>query len=68
MTRLRTMEGISLKMVKEKWGEETRLALIQSAQKHLIHQHIIQVADYLQLTAEGKFLADGIAADLFREE
>lgn len=68
MTRLRTMEGISLKVVQENWGEETRLALIQSAQKHLIHKHIIFIDDYLQLTAEGKFLADGIAADLFSGE
>ena len=68
MTRLRTIEGISLKTVSDKWGEEKMLALIQSAQKHLAHHYIICKDDYLQLTAEGKFLADGIAADLFTGE
>jgi oxygen-independent coproporphyrinogen-3 oxidase len=68
MTRLRTIEGISLKMVKEKWGEEKTLALVQSAQKYLTYKHIIIIDDHLQLTAEGKFLADGIAADLFTGE
>lgn len=65
MTRLRTIEGIPLARVSENWGEEKMNALIQSAQKHIGHGQLILSNHFLQLTAEGKFLADGIAADLF---
>lgn len=65
MTRLRTMEGIPLAGVKENWGEEKMNALVLSAQKHIGQGQLILSNDFLQLTAGGKFLADGIAADLF---
>lgn len=65
MTRLRTMEGIPLARVRENWGEEKMNALILSAQKHIGQGQLILSNGFLQLTAGGKFLADGIAADLF---
>jgi len=36
------------------------------AQKHIARGHIVPVNDVLRLSAVGKFLADGIAADLFQ--
>ena len=68
MTRLRTMEGIPLAGVRENWGEEKMNALVLSAQKHIRQGQLILSNDFLQLTAGGKFLADGIAADLFTNE
>ena len=68
MTSLRTIEGISMKRVTETWGEEKQAQLINTAQKHILRGHLILVKDILQLSAEGKFLADGIAADLFTDQ
>lgn len=68
MTRLRTSEGILLKQVIDNWGEEKHKALIRSAQKHISRGYLIQTNVALQLTAEGKFMADGIAADLFTDD
>lgn len=65
MTSLRTIEGISLKRVAESWGDEKKILLINTAQKHITCGHLVLVNDILQLGADGKFLADGIAADLF---
>ena len=65
MTSLRTIEGISLKRVAESWGDEKKILLINTAQKHITCGHLVLANDILQLGADGKFLADGIAADLF---
>jgi len=66
MTSLRTIEGISLKRIKENWGDEKLSLLLGLAQKHIIRGHIVPINDVLRLSADGKFLADGIAADLFQ--
>jgi len=66
MTSLRTIEGISLKRVKENWGDEKSALLINTAKKHIADGRLILLNDVLQLSADGKFLADGIAADLFQ--
>lgn len=68
MTSLRTIEGISMKRVTEDWGNEKQAQLINTAQKHILRGHLVLVKDILQLSAEGKFLADGIAADLFTDQ
>ena len=66
MTSLRTMEGSSLTKIKNEWGEEKYAAFMESTQKHMLRGHMILVDDTIQLTAVGKFLADGIASDLFQ--
>lgn len=68
MTSLRTIEGISMKRVTESWGNEKQAKLINTAHKHILRGHLVLVKDILQLSAEGKFLADGIAADLFTDQ
>lgn len=66
MTGLRTIEGISLIQVAERWGGNNAQILQKSAEKYIrsgqarIHNH------HLQLEPSGKFFADGIAADLFQ--
>jgi len=67
MTSLRTMEGLSLEIVKSSFGEEKIAPLLKEANQWISSQHIILQNDYLQLTAKGKFMADGIAADLFSD-
>lgn len=65
MTSLRTIEGTSLLKIADDFGETKALSIAGSAQKHIDLGHLKNTNDVLQLTAEGKFLADGIAADLF---
>jgi oxygen-independent coproporphyrinogen-3 oxidase len=65
MTSLRTVEGMSLSKIAADFGDAGALSIEQAAQKHIDLGHLKKVNDVLQLTAEGKFLADGIAADLF---
>jgi oxygen-independent coproporphyrinogen-3 oxidase len=65
MTSLRTMEGTSLTKVAVSFGEENASLLANAAQKHIARGYIVVTDNALQLTADGKFLADGIAADLF---
>lgn len=66
MTSIRTLEGCSLKRVAEQWGTAAATALRERAGKHLARETITLTSDErLVLRPEGKFLADGIAADLF---
>ncbi len=65
MTSLRTIEGISLTRIRMDWGDDIASSLLVSAQKYIGNGYLLQVNDVLQLSKEGKFLADGIAGDLF---
>jgi oxygen-independent coproporphyrinogen-3 oxidase len=67
MTSLRTLEGIALDFLEKNWGEERKEAVMKAAQMHLDQQNIQLQNQHIVLTAQGKFLADGIAADLFVE-
>jgi oxygen-independent coproporphyrinogen-3 oxidase len=67
MTSLRTMEGISLSFLQNNWGEERVHDIMRSAEPHLDQLNIQLKDQHLILTPKGKFLADGIAADLFVE-
>jgi len=68
MTSLRTMEGIDLDHIRQKWGEERADLLIAESSKHLSRGMMTREGNRLVLTREGKFFADGIAADLFMLE
>jgi oxygen-independent coproporphyrinogen III oxidase len=65
MTALRTIEGINLDKIRSQLGEDSVNRILRSAQKAIHGKLISKEADILTLTEEGKFLADGIAADLF---
>jgi oxygen-independent coproporphyrinogen III oxidase len=66
MTSLRTMEGLSLYHVAEHWNKETAAAIKKDAAIFLEKGTMTASNDHLILTDEGKLLADGIAAELFR--
>jgi oxygen-independent coproporphyrinogen III oxidase len=65
MTSLRTIEGINLKIVAEKFGINNKERILLGAEKYVTQGKIKQVSSSLILTKEGKFFADGIAGDLF---
>lgn len=65
MTSLRTMEGLNIEYVVNRFGEKAAGKLQQDA-KQFIDTGKMQLNNgYLQLTKEGKLFADGIAAELF---
>jgi oxygen-independent coproporphyrinogen-3 oxidase len=68
MTSLRTMEGISLEQIAHRFGNAIPEQIMQDAHTW-IREELLQLVDqHLILTRAGKLMADGIAADLFREE
>lgn len=64
MISLRTIEGIDLNKVKEKWGEEASSKLLKASIRIQNSKLKIQNSKLI-LTNEGKLFADGIAAELF---
>ena len=74
MTGLRTIWGISLNKIEDEFGKTYKSQLLQSAQKFIEKGLLVISSDFdgyqnsiekLKTTSKGKFLADGIAADLF---
>ena len=65
MTALRTMEGINLDRLKNDFDPAHTDRILGEAKKYLEGNKLAVNGNFLQLTKEGKFLADGIAADLF---
>ena len=65
MTGLRTIWGINLKEVKLKFGEEFLSYLNKNSRKYITDKTMELKENALILTEKGKFLADGIASDLF---
>ena len=68
MTGLRTIEGLSLQYVSEKWSDDFSNEIAMGAKKFLNNELMHQKNNHLILTNRGKLFADGIAAELFREE
>lgn len=66
MTGLRTIWGIDLRTIENKFGINFKTRLLEQAQKH-IRQNLLEIdnSEKLKITPKGLFLADGIAADLF---
>ncbi len=65
MTRLRTMWGVSLDEVELNFGEKYRNYLLEQAKQHLEDGLLNNEKGRLHVSEKGKFLSDGIAADLF---
>jgi oxygen-independent coproporphyrinogen-3 oxidase len=65
MLGLRTKEGIDILKFTDRFGAHKKSALLSKANMHLNKNLMVIEDDFLKLTDNGKFLADGIAADLF---
>ncbi len=66
MTSLRTIEGLSLQKIKALSNETVASTILNDASKFIQQDLMERKNGSLVLTQKGKFLADGIAADLFR--
>lgn len=65
MTRLRTKWGVSFEEVREIFGTIFQEYLLEQANPHLEDGMLIHENGRLHVCEKGKFLGDGIAADLF---
>jgi oxygen-independent coproporphyrinogen III oxidase len=65
MISLRTIEGLNLAEVERKFGTESVDRIMSGSNKYIKEGSVIMRNHHLVLTSRGKFLADGIAADLF---
>ncbi len=65
MTGLRSRWGVSLKKIEEEFGEVYKAYLLQQAAPYLHNQFLFLDSETLYTSGKGKFLADGIASDLF---
>lgn len=65
MTGLRTIWGISLEVIKEKFGEAYVHHWLQLVPKHIENNWMYEANGKYHLTKSGKFFGDGIASDLF---
>jgi oxygen-independent coproporphyrinogen-3 oxidase len=65
MTGLRTIWGIPLTKINDKFGIEYKNDLLKNADKYLINETLKIIDNTLLITDKGKFFADGIASDLF---
>ncbi|MFX0555559.1 radical SAM family heme chaperone HemW [Maribacter sp. CXY002] len=65
MTGLRTIWGVSLTKIALDYGEKYKQYILLHSRKFLQEQLLFLDDETLLTTKKGKFLADGIAADLF---
>ncbi|MET2985978.1 radical SAM family heme chaperone HemW [Aureibaculum conchae] len=66
MTGLRTIWGVDLQKIENEFGKNYKSDLLKKAQK-FVEQNLLQVTnkEKLKTTKKGKFLADGLASELF---
>lgn len=65
MTRLRTKFGVSTEDIQEKFGEKYRNHFLKETGKFVKDDLMESTKNTYHITSKGKFLSDGIAADLF---
>jgi oxygen-independent coproporphyrinogen-3 oxidase len=66
MTTLRTIEGIDVDVLGEKFGLQLQAYCMQEALPFVKEGRLTFVGNNLTLTRDGKFFADGIASALFK--
>jgi len=66
MMSLRTQWGCDLNLIRDQFGQEWQVRALKDAGKYLQNGLLKTENNILFLTREGKFRADGIAAELFR--
>jgi oxygen-independent coproporphyrinogen III oxidase len=64
---LRMSDGLDLRAIATAFGEESVHQLLKDANPKIAAGLMEKDDDHLRLTNTGRFLADGIAADLFAD-
>lgn len=64
LVSLRTLEGISLELLKDQFGEEVFKFCIKSAEKHIKRNKLCIKDNFLRLTTDGIMISNKIISDL----
>jgi len=67
MTSIRTMDGIDLRLIENRFGSEKATKIKSESQKFILSEKMITTSTHLILTEKGKLFADAISAYLFFE-
>lgn len=65
MTALRTMWGLDLVLIEQKFGQAVQAAILKSSQPFIAQKQLVFQDEKLILTQSGKLFADHIAAEMF---
>jgi oxygen-independent coproporphyrinogen III oxidase len=65
MTALRTIWGVDIQYIQKKYGVEMKTFFEKKVKQFIDNELVMQQNEIYVLTVKGKFLADGIAAELF---
>lgn len=65
MTSLRTMEGLDLRVIQNRFSESESERIVNESKNYVDKELMIRREQNLILTDEGKLFADGIASNLF---
>ena len=65
MTGLRTIWGISTDYIESNFNANFKNYFLEKIQKHIVQKNIVIKDNVYLTTNSGRFLADGIASDLF---
>ena len=65
MIGLRTIWGVSLKEIENKFGRSYLSNLLHNSNKHIVNKNITIENIFLKATPKGLFFIDGVASDLF---
>jgi oxygen-independent coproporphyrinogen-3 oxidase len=65
MTALRTIWGVNIQQIRQKFGVEMESFFKKNILQFIDNELVIKQNEFYILTPKGKFLADGIAAELF---
>lgn len=65
MIGLRTVFGVDFQEIEQELGAEYTIHLLKESQKYIENKTLVLEKGILKTTQKGKFLADGIAAELF---
>jgi oxygen-independent coproporphyrinogen-3 oxidase len=68
MTSLRTKEGLSFAIIRERYGENFLGEIKELGPRFILRGHLQERDDHFILTKEGKLFADAIAAEMFMVE
>jgi len=66
MTGLRTIWGVSLLEIEQRFGASYKQYFLSKVAVYLNSGELMKKEEVVVATSSGKFLVDGIAADLFR--
>lgn len=66
MTSLRTIWGVSLEKINQEFGEQYYNYILMQSEKYRAEDLLYIEDEKLKTTLKGKFLSDGISADLFK--